>query len=163
MTTAIRQLLDKSLSLMIIACMASLVLIVLWQVFSRFILSNPSTATDEIACFLMVCIALLGGAYTAGQHRHLVIDILIEKLPRSFRLAVDIFCQLMIAAFALTVMIAGGGWFAASALNMGQISPATGVYVGCLYCVIPLSGLFLLLYSLLTCCDLIFSQTGEKN
>jgi hypothetical protein len=56
--------------------MIILVLDVLWQVVSRYLLSSPSSFTDELAGFLLIWVGFIGAAYTTGLKGHLAIDIL---------------------------------------------------------------------------------------
>ena len=52
----------KVLSLFLIFLMAVIVLDVTWQVFTRFILKDPSSFTEELAGFLLIWIGLLGAS-----------------------------------------------------------------------------------------------------
>ena len=54
--------LDQALEIIVILIMGALVIDVLWQVFSRFILSNPSSFTDELARFLLISVLIIGGS-----------------------------------------------------------------------------------------------------
>ena len=56
-----------------------LVIDVLWQVFSRYILTSPSSFTDEIAGFLLIWVGLLGAAFVAGKNEHLAIDLILHN------------------------------------------------------------------------------------
>jgi TRAP-type C4-dicarboxylate transport system permease small subunit len=46
-------------------------------------------------------------------------------------------------------MVIGGTSLVISTLNLGQISPALGVEIGYVYLAIPISGFFLVLYSVI--------------
>ena len=61
--------------------MSVLVVDVLWQVISRYLLSSPSSFTDELAGFLLIWVGVLGAAYVAGRKEHLAIDILVQRSP----------------------------------------------------------------------------------
>jgi len=67
----IRRWLDRILEPVLVMLLFALVVTVLWQVFSRYVLQAPSTATDEIARFLLMWTALLGAAWAVGQRAHL--------------------------------------------------------------------------------------------
>ena len=159
----VRRCLDNVLSSIVILSMLWLVLVVLWQVVSRFILKTPSTMTDEAACFLMICIALLGGAYTVGQCKHLAIDLLTDKLSGRFRFYAGLFYHLVVGGFALVVMMAGGFWLSEHVFSMGQVSPATGIPAGYFYWVLPLAGLFIVLYSGLSLIELCLADYRENS
>lgn len=72
---------DRTIAAFSVAVMVALVICVVWQVFSRYVLNTPSTLTDELARFLMIWVGLLGAAYTVGAQRHLAIDLLAMTLP----------------------------------------------------------------------------------
>ena len=53
-----RKIIDKGLELSLIFLMAFLVVDVLWQVLSRYILVSPSSVTDELAGYLLIWVGL---------------------------------------------------------------------------------------------------------
>lgn len=57
---------DRVIAAFSVAVMLALVVCVVWQVSSRYVLNQPSTLTDELARFLMIWVGLLGAAYTVG-------------------------------------------------------------------------------------------------
>lgn len=57
---------DRVIAAFSVIVMIALVMCVVWQVFSRYVLNQPSTLTDELARFLMIWVGLLGAAYTVG-------------------------------------------------------------------------------------------------
>ncbi|VEC97941.1 Neu5Ac permease [Klebsiella variicola] len=71
---------DRTIAAFSVVVMIALVFCVVWQVFSRYVLNQPSTLTDELARFLMIWVGLLGAAYTVGAQRHLAIDLLTLML-----------------------------------------------------------------------------------
>ena len=80
-----RKIIDKGLELSLIFLMAFLVVDVLWQVLSRYILVSPSSVTDELAGYLLIWVGLLGAAYVSGKNEHLAIDLLLQHIRPSRR------------------------------------------------------------------------------
>ena len=76
----LRSLIDSVLEKILISIMSLMVINVLWQVFSRYILSDPSSFTDELARYLMIWLGVLGAAYVAGKGNHVAITYFSEKL-----------------------------------------------------------------------------------
>lgn len=144
---ALKKILDRSLETLVIVVMAVLVVDVLWQVFTRLVLKNPSTVTEELATFMLMWVALLGSAVAMGRGAHLGIDYFAGKLPLRARLATEAFVFFAVAAFSLLVMVVGGADLVASNFELGQVSPALHVNMGYVYLAVPLSGLFLTLYA----------------
>jgi TRAP-type C4-dicarboxylate transport system permease small subunit len=146
---SIKKILDRSLELLVMVVVAVLVVDVLWQVFTRFILKNPSTWTEELAIFMLIWVSLLGAAVALNRGSHLGIDYFVGRLSNRKRLYTEIFVFLCISAFSLTVMVIGGIDLVSSTLKLEQISPSLGVKVGYVYLAVPISGFFLVLYSLI--------------
>jgi TRAP-type C4-dicarboxylate transport system permease small subunit len=146
---SIKKVLDRCLEILVIVVVAVLVVDVLWQVFTRFILKNPSTWTEELAVFMLIWVSLLGAAVALNRGAHLGIDYFVGKLSPRKRLYTEIFVFLCVSAFSLAVMVIGGIELVGNTLRVGQISPALGVRVGYVYLAVPISGFFLVLYSVI--------------
>jgi TRAP-type C4-dicarboxylate transport system permease small subunit len=146
---SIKKALDCSLEVLVMVVVAVLVVDVLWQVFTRFILKNPSTWTEELAVFMLIWVSLLGAAVALNRGAHLGIDYFVGKLSPKKRLYTEVFVFLCISLFSLTVMFLGGIDLVGSTLKLQQLSPALGVKVGYVYLAVPVSGFFLVLYSVI--------------
>ena len=149
MFRSIKKVLDRSLELLVMVVVAVLVVDVLWQVFTRFILKSPSTWTEELAVFMLIWVSLLGSAVALNRGAHLGIDYFVGKLSPKKRLYTEVLVFLCISLFSVTVMVLGGIDLVFSTLNLQQLSPALGIKVGYVYLAIPISGFFLALYSII--------------
>ncbi len=149
-----RKILDTTLERILSLLMALLVVDVLWQVASRYVLADPSSVTDEIACYLLVWIGLLGAAYCYGQGEHLSVDIINQYVSDKNRERLELFSNLMVTLFAITVMTIGGVWLVYTRLMLGVTSAALSLNMGYVYGVLPLSGVITLYYA----CDNIFRK-----
>ena len=145
----IKKILDRSLEILVMVVMAALVLDVSWQVFTRLVLKNPSTGTEELAVFMVIWVALLGAAVALNRGAHLGIDYFVGKLSIRKRIYTEVFVFLCIAFFSLCVMVIGGISLVARTLELGQVSPAWNIKIGYVYLAIPISGFFLVLYSVI--------------
>lgn len=141
--------LDRILEKILISLMCILVLDVLWQVLSRYILASPSSFTDELAGFLLIWVGLLGAAYVAGQKQHLAIDLLLQKSSPINQKRLGRFINVCIALFALSVMIIGGSWLVITRFQFQVNSAALQIPLGYIYLILPLSGLITLYYSII--------------
>ncbi|MCD4725086.1 MAG: TRAP transporter small permease [Bacteroidales bacterium] len=142
-----RKLIDKILEIFLISILSILVLDVLWQVASRYLLANPSKFTDEIAGFLLIWVSLFGAAYVSGKNQHLAINILANKLHVKKKKILQVAIHAIIVLFAVFVFLIGGTWLVYTRFHLGQISPALELPLGYVYLVLPLSGFFILYYS----------------
>lgn len=140
------QKLNRTLEVTLIFLMTVLVLDVLWQVFSRYLLSSPSSFTDELAGYLLIWVGVLGAAYVAGRKEHLAIDILIRKSPPARKRRLLYLIHALVFLFALTVMVTGGVVLMYTRFVLQVKSAALQLPLGYVYSVLPLSGLIIMYY-----------------
>jgi len=138
---------DSAIKWLLIILMAMMTINVLWQVFTRFIMQDPSSYTEELARFMLIWLGILGASYVAGQKMHLAIDLLSQKLEGRSKSYLELFIQSMIFLFSLFVMVIGGFRLVQITLTLNQISAALQVPLGYIYCVVPLSGALMMFYS----------------
>ncbi len=138
----------KYLSWFLMALMALIVLDVTWQIFTRFVMQNSSSWTEEMARFLLIWIGLLGGSYALHTRMHLGIDILTYKLVGKKKQVVEVIIYSFVALFALIIMVIGGFKLVNMTFQLKQISASMGIKMGYIYIVIPLSGMLMIFYSI---------------
>lgn len=138
----------RTLEIALILIMSILVINVLWQVFSRYILNSPSTFTGELAGYLLIWVSLLGAAYVVGTKDHLAIDLLLQKSPPGRKRVLNIIIQSLIIGFAVTVLVIGGAWLVYTRFYLDVKSAALQLPLGYVYIVLPLSGLIIMYYSI---------------
>lgn len=143
-SAALHRGLNRLLEPLLIGALTVLVLVVLWQVFSRYVLQSPSTATDEVARFLLMWLTLLGTAWIVGQREHLAIDLLSDKLSANNALKLQRLLILLTAVFTILVLIVGGSNLVLVTLRLAQTSTVLQVPMGYVYLALPVSGLFML-------------------
>ncbi len=139
----VRNFIDKSLEWILVFLMSVLVIDVLWQVISRYIMNSPSSFTDELAGFLLIWVGLLGAAYVAGKREHLAIDLLIQKSSPQRKFKLEMIISAIIVLFAITVMMIGGSWLVYTRFYLSVKSAALGMPLGIVYLVLPLSGVLI--------------------
>lgn len=144
MTT--RQKIDKIIEKALVLIMGVMVINVLWQVFSRYIVGIPSSFTDELARFLMIWVGILGAAYVSGQNMHVAIDVIPSRCsPKNKRLLSKI-VGVAIILFAIAGLIIGGFRLVYITYILNQYSPALQIPLALVYIVIPLSGILIIYY-----------------
>lgn len=154
---------DYALAWLLVILMGASVVNVLWQVTTRFVLGDPSAFTDELARYLLIWIGLMGGAYASGRRLHLAIDLLPMKLAGKPSGAIlSMFISGVVFLFALLVLVIGGIRLVYIVSVLGQASAALQVPLGVVYAVIPISGLFIMYYSLTFIYEHLRILQGEK-
>jgi len=131
----------QHLTSLLLAVMTGLIT---WQVFARYALNRPPSWTEEIALYMMVWLGLLGASLGVREGIHIGVEMFVARLPREAQQAIERLVHLTIGAFGFHLIWEG---IALCALAWEQTSPATGIPVGWVYTVLPLSGLLILLYS----------------
>lgn len=125
-----------------------LVVDVSWQVFSRFVIGQSSSFTEELARFALIWLTVLGAAYLNGKQAHLSISVFLQKLSPEKQRARKIIIELFMLIFALIIMVIGGINLVYITLHLGQTSSALQVPLGLVYSIVPLSGCFIIFFSL---------------
>jgi len=139
---------NRSLEILLIFLTSILVIDVLWQVSSRYLLKSPSSFTDELAGYLLIWVSLLGASYVTGTREHLAIDILIQRSKPSRQRILGIIIQSVILGFSFSVLVIGGSWLVYTRFYLGVKSAALQLPLGYVYIVLPLSGLIIVYYSI---------------
>jgi len=139
---------DKILANFLVIIMTVMVLNVLWQVASRFILGSPSSFTDELARYLMIWVGILGAAYVSGRNMHVAIDVLPKRLNKKMQKRLKLMVRLLIILFCLGAMVIGGSRLVYITHILDQNSPALQVPLSLVYVVIPISGLLVIYYKI---------------
>jgi len=143
-----RKKIDKVIEWLLVAIMSILVIDVLWQVFSRYVLASPSSFTDELAGFLLIWVGLLGAAYVAGKNEHLAIDLMLQKMKGAKKRRLQIIINTIVGVFALFVMVFGGIWLVYTRFYLNVKSAALALPLGYVYLIVPISGLLIMYYTI---------------
>ncbi|MFZ3621456.1 TRAP transporter small permease [Leclercia barmai] len=144
----IKTLVDRTIAAFSVAVMIALVVCVVWQVFSRYVLNQPSTMTDELARYLMIWVGLLGAAYTVGAQRHLSIDLFAMMLKGPKQALLNIVINVLIFLFSGLVIVTGGLKLIDKTLATSQVSAAMQIPMGYVYVILPLCGAVMMFYAL---------------
>ncbi len=155
----ITKVITKILEIFLIILMASIVIDVVWQIFTRFILRDPSSYTEELAGFLLIWIGLLGASYALYSKAHLGIDILTAKLEGSRRKLSIVSIYSLVILFAFFILVIGGMRLVNLTFTLNQISAAMAIPMGYIYIVLPLTGILMIFYSIVFIIDALKSDT----
>lgn len=143
-----RKRIDKTLEILLIVIMSVMVLNVLWQVFSRYVLNSPSSFTDELARYLMIWVGVLGAAYVSGRNMHVAIDVLPKRIGGKTQKQLEQVVRVAIILFCFFGMVLGGSRLVYITYLLGQYSPALQLPLAFVYMVIPASGLVIMYYKI---------------
>lgn len=142
------RILTRVLEMMLIIAMGALVIDVLWGVASRHLLSSQTSWTEELARYLLIWVGLLGASLAFEKRAHLGVDYFVGKFHPGGRLILTLATLLIVLAFAVGVLIIGGWELVSRTLALKQNTPALGIPKGWVYAVVPISGVFTVLFTL---------------
>lgn len=148
----LRRLLDLCLGSVIAVLLAALVVVLCWQVFSRYGLNAPSTLTEEMLRFGVIWLSLLGAAYATGQGTHMAIDLARDMATGRPKQVLEMLVPIAFIIFALAVLVIGG--LRGVEIAARQVSPVLRVPMGWIYASLPTSGVLIILYSVMNLIDL---------
>jgi len=144
----LRKKVDKVLGGSLAIIMGVMVINVLWQVFTRFVMGTPSSFTDELARYLMIWVGVLGAAYISGKRLHVAIDLLPSRLNKKGQIKLKIVINWIIIAFCLAALVIGGLRLVYITFALKQSSPALQIPLAVVYAIIPISGIVIIYYKL---------------
>ena len=99
---------------------------------------------------LLIWASLLGASIGFIRKSHLGVDYFVNKFGVRIQKVFQILVYLLVAVFALIPMIYGGLKLVSSTLDNGQPSAALQVQWGYIYLAVPISGFFILVFSIET-------------
>lgn len=131
----------------------AMVFLTCWQVFTRYILGNPSSWSEELVSYLFAWMALFGASIMVGERGHMNIPIIVERMGKKGRKCFAIFAEIVAFVFAAVILVYGG--IQITGLAMGQMTSSLGIPIGIFYIVLPLSGVLNLIYTVLNIMEIV--------
>jgi len=141
-----KRVLDTILYWITVVLFALLVVVVVWQIFSRQVLGDPSTWTEEGARMTFVWLGLFASAFVFGERGHIAVEYVARKFPARGEKVLSIVVQVIVLAFAVIVLV-WGGWRASQNAWLQNLS-ALPFTLGQMYLALPISGVLIAFYSL---------------
>ena len=138
----------KFLEWFLITIFALLVLDVLFQVFSRYLLGTSFTWTEEFARFALIWMTILGASYLNAKREHLSMDFLYDKFSEKNQRKTSILIEVLVFLFALIVMVIGGLNLVYTTLHLEQLSGTLRIPLGYVYAILPFSGFLIMCFSI---------------
>ena len=132
-------------------------ILVLYQVFTRYVLNNPAAFTEELVRYSLIWTSFIGAAYAFISRDHMALVILHDSLKPSGQRVLMIFIDTLILLFAILIITIGGFKLAVSARQ--EFSALLGIPRSLVYAMAPISGIFIILAQII---NLYEDVTGTK-
>ena len=131
-----------------------------WQIFTRWILRNPSTVTDEFLRYVLIWASMIGSAYCFYKDKHLALDLVKGRAKGAFNVFLSVFIEAAIVFFVGYVFVYGGWKLTANATN---VSSVMRIPFKLLYSILPISGIFIILARVLKYVQLFLDSKEKKG
>ncbi|WP_164876170.1 TRAP transporter small permease [Falsirhodobacter deserti] len=154
----LKTILERALLAVISLLLTGMVCLMLWQVFTRYILATPAIYTEETLRFTMIWMALLGTAYCFGAQRHLSLEFMMHMTSGWVQKGLAVLNGLISIAFAAYTMLLGG--WQASTQAMSQLSPIMQVPIGYVYLAVPVAAVLIIALVLM---NILLILTGRMS
>lgn len=122
--------------------MAIMILVVILQVFFRYVVGRALAWSEEISIYMMIWGTLLGGSIGLGKGKHIAINTFYYRLPKYIQKVVSIL-KIGIVLFYIYILIYYGYQYAQTGWRF--ISPATRLPRFWVFIAIPIAGFLMLL------------------
>lgn len=156
----VRKGLDASEAVLMAVCIAmfaAMAALGIATVFFRFVLESSLAFPDELIRYLFIWLIFLGAAIALRRNAHAAIGILVEYLPAPLKRGAVMLASLASAVFFAVLIVKG----IELTNRVGpQISPALEISMAWVYAAVPVSGVFLLVYTIET---LVWQRTAPAD
>ena len=88
------KILDNVMRFLMAVAMFALLAGGTWQIFTRWILRNPSTVTDEFLRYVLIWASMIGSAYCFYKDKHLALDLVKGRAKGAFNVFLSVFIVL---------------------------------------------------------------------
>ena len=156
----VEKVLDTVMRFLMALAMLTLLVFGTWQIFTRWVLGNPSTFTDELLRYVLIIAGFIGSAYCFYRDEHLALTLVTDKAKGPFKLVLDIFIEACILFFVIYVFIFGGVKLAATATN---VSSVMHIPMKTLYTIEPICGVLIVLARILKYVNMFAEKKGENK
>ena len=154
---AIKFWMDKILSIACAVLLTFMTVLVLIQVFSRYILNSPVAFTEELVRYSLIWTGFIGAAYAFSTREHMSLTLIRDKFTGKAHTALLVVIDGLILLMAIFVFTIGGFKLAVSANR--EFSALLGIPRSLVYSIAPISGVFIVLAQIINIYE---DVTGEK-
>jgi TRAP-type C4-dicarboxylate transport system, small permease component len=157
--TTIKKIMTKLLAAIATILLSVMTLLVLYQVFTRYILNSPAAFTEELVRYFLIWTGFIGAAYAFITREHMCLVLVRDNLKPEQKRILMIFIDVLILVFAIFVITIGGFKLAMSAQKV--FSALLGIPRSLVYAIAPISGLFIIVAQIINIYEDVTGTTIE--
>ncbi|GAA2806174.1 TRAP transporter small permease [Saccharopolyspora taberi] len=121
------------------ALLVSMTLLVLYQVFTRYVLGTPAAFTEELVRYALIWTSMISAAYAFLHRKHMALVVLRGRFSPAVRHVLVIASDVLVLVFSVVVLVIGGTMLVLSAAT--NYSALLGISRGLVYTIGPIAGL----------------------
>ncbi|WP_276574103.1 TRAP transporter small permease [Vibrio sp. CyArs1] len=103
----IRKIFDNIEEIITVPLMAALLVVLTWQIGTRWLLNDPSLWSEELARVLFMYMSLIGCAMAIKRGTHVNITFFSDKLPQNIRYSLVIVLELAVLVSIFAIIYLG--------------------------------------------------------
>lgn len=157
--TIIKKVMTKLLASIATILLSVMTLLVLYQVFTRYILNSPAAFTEELVRYFLIWTGFIGAAYAFITREHMCLVLVRDNLKPEQRKILMTVIDILILVFAVFVITIGGFKLAMSAQKV--FSALLGIPRSLVYAIAPISGLFIIVAQIINIYEDVTGTTIE--
>ena len=155
--TSVKKWMTFLLSRIATILLSVMTFLVLYQVFTRYVLNSPAAFTEELVRYSLIWTGFIGAAYAFCRRENMSLVLVQECLKPEGRRILMICIDTLILIFAIFIITIGGFKLAMSAQKV--YSALLGIPRSLVYAMAPVSGIFIIIAQLI---NLYEDVTGIK-
>lgn len=128
-----------------------MIILIIIQVFFRYVIGQPLVATQEIVRYSMVWVVMLGSTVAIRNRSHIRVSFFVDLLPKKIKKIIVFLGYIMVVIFSLILVF--NGWNL-TLRAMAQMATSTKIPLGYIIVSLPICGLLSAIYTL----ELIFKD-----
>ena len=140
--TVVKKWMTRHLSGIATILLSIMTLLVLYQVFTRYVLNSPAAFTEELVRYFLIWTGFIGAAYAFITREHMCLVLFRDSLSPQKKRILMIAIDALILVFATFVITVGGFKLSLSAIKV--FSALLGIPRSLVYAMAPISGLFII-------------------
>lgn len=157
--TTVKKVLAKLLAGIATILLSIMTILVLYQVFTRYILNSPAAFTEELVRYFLIWTGFIGAAYAFLTRQHMSLVLILDKLSPAKRRMLMAVIDVLILVFAIFVITIGGFKLALSAQKV--YSALLGIPRSLVYAMAPISGIFIIIAQIINIYEDVTGNTIE--
>ncbi|MBS4210614.1 TRAP transporter small permease [Bacillus sp. FJAT-50079] len=152
----IKSAIDKCLLVFSLTLLTAMVLIIIYQVFSRQVFHYTPSWSEELSRVLFVWVSFLGIAYGFKEKLHIAVGLVVDRMPEKIQDTIDFITKLIIVAYGLVLLVYG--WKFTVIMGYSTL-PGLKMPSSYLYAIIPITGFFITINGI----ELLFKKGLHQN